>query len=278
MTSNTVIGAPALTCSTRSSAAISAVVGDQLAGDADAFVEAHQMRRGVDMHAQARGLGHRADERAGAALAVGAGDVDDRRQALLGMVEFGQQRAQPVEAEVDQPGMQACEAGDDLFDRASVTRPPGSSLPRSRPMIRASVAFISVRFTTMSMMPCSQQVFGALEALGQLLAHGLLDHARAGEADQRAGLGDLDVAQHGEAGGDAAGGGVGQHDDERQTGVLDQARGDDRARHLHQADRALLHARATRGGEHDQRRLLQHREPGGGDDAPRPPRRPWSRR
>ena len=48
-------------------------------------------------------------------------------------------------------------------------------------------------------------------SLGQLLADGLLDHPRAGEADQRAGLGDVDVAQHGEGGGDAAGGRVGQH-------------------------------------------------------------------
>ena len=44
-----------------------------------------------------------------------------------------------------------------------------------------------------------EQELGALEAFGQLLAHGLLDHARAGEADQRAGLGDHEVADEGEA-------------------------------------------------------------------------------
>ena len=48
-------------------------------------------------------------------------------------------------------------------------------------------------------MPCSEQIFGALEAFGQLLADGLFDHPRAGEADQRPGLGDVDVAEHGEA-------------------------------------------------------------------------------
>ena len=111
-----------------------------------------------------------------------------------------------------------------------------------------------------------QQVFGALKPFGQFFPDGLFDHACAGEADQRAGLGDLDVAQHGERGGDAAGGGIGQHNDEGQAGVFDQPRGDDRARHLHQADRAFLHARAARGGEHDQRRLLQHREARRGDD------------
>src|SRR6202521_4501593 len=39
------------------------------------------------------------------------------------------------------------------------------------------------------------EIFGALKALRQLLANGLLDHAGSSEADERAGLGDLDVAQ-----------------------------------------------------------------------------------
>ena len=65
----------------------------------------------------------------------------------------------------------------------------------------------------MSTIPCSLQVLGALEAVGQLLADGLLDHPRPGKADQRAGLGELDVAEHGVGRGDAAGGRVRQHDD-----------------------------------------------------------------
>ena len=56
-----------------------------------------------------------------------------------------------------------------------------------------------------------EQELGALEALRQRLAHGLLDHARAGEADQRLGLGDHDVADDGEARRHAAHGRVGQH-------------------------------------------------------------------
>ena len=51
-----------------------------------------------------------------------------------------------------------------------------------------------------------EQELAALEAVGQLLADGLLDDARTGEADQRLRLGDVQVAQHREAGGDAAGG------------------------------------------------------------------------
>ena len=93
-----------------------AVVRDQCAGDADAFVETDQMRRGIDVDALARGFGHGSDEGAGAAFAVGARHVNDRRQATFGMVEASEQNAEAVEAEVDQPGVQALEAGGDLFD------------------------------------------------------------------------------------------------------------------------------------------------------------------
>src|SRR5262249_36396653 len=41
-----------------------------------------------------------------------------------------------------------------------------------------------------------EQEFRALKPLGQLLADRLLDHARAGEADQRAGFGDVEIAEH----------------------------------------------------------------------------------
>ena len=52
-----------------------------------------------------------------------------------------------------------------------------------------------------------QQKFAALETFRQLLPDALLDDARAGETDERAGLADVQIAQHGEAGGDAARGG-----------------------------------------------------------------------
>ena len=44
-----------------------------------------------------------------------------------------------------------------------------------------------------------QQKFRTLKAFRQLLADGLLDDARSGKADQRAGFGDVEIAQHGEA-------------------------------------------------------------------------------
>ena len=39
------------------------------------------------------------------------------------------------------------------------------------------------------------EIFRALEALGQLLANGLLDHARAGKADAGAGFGNMHIAR-----------------------------------------------------------------------------------
>jgi hypothetical protein len=110
------------------------------------------------------------------------------------------------------------------------------------------------------------QIFGALEAGRQFLADGLFDHARAGESNDGAGLGDRDVAQHRERGRHAAGGGIGQDEDHRQAGFLDLIDGDDAARHLHERQNALLHPRAARCGDHDQRRVLQHGELGGGDE------------
>ena len=68
-------------------------VRHQFAGDADAFVEAHQMRRSIDVHALPRRLGHRAHEGTGAALAIGAGDMDHRRQSALRVIELLQQHA-----------------------------------------------------------------------------------------------------------------------------------------------------------------------------------------
>ena len=103
-----------------------------------------------------------------------------------------------------QPRSQACAGTGKLL----MTSEAGD-LVKSRHRL-ASVGRNSWRCTTMSTMPCSQ-IFGALEAFRQLLADGLLDDARAGEADQRAGLGDLDVAQHGVGRGDAAGGRIGEH-------------------------------------------------------------------
>ena len=74
------------------------------------------------MHALSRCLGHGAHEGACAAFAVGARNMDHRRQALLRMIQLCQQILQPLEAEIDQPRMQSVEARDDAFDAGGHAR------------------------------------------------------------------------------------------------------------------------------------------------------------
>ena len=54
--------------------------------------------------------------------------------------------------------------------------------------------------------PVLQKKFRGLKSFGKFLPDGLLDHARAGETDERARLGNVQVAQHGETGRNTAGG------------------------------------------------------------------------
>ena len=97
-----------------------------------------------------------------------------------------------------------------------------------------------------------EKELGALKAFGELLADGLLDDAGAGEGDERAGFGDVEVAEHGEAGGDAAGGGVGEQADVRDGCLvkLGEAGGD--FGELHETDDALHHACAAGCGDDDE--------------------------
>ena len=67
------------------------------------------------------------------------------------------------------------------------------------------------------------EILGALEAVGQFLADGLLDDPRTRKADQGARLGDVHVAQHRVGGGHAAGGRVGEDHDVRQPCVAKTA-------------------------------------------------------
>jgi hypothetical protein len=55
------------------------------------------MRRCIGVHAQARRLQDRAHECDGRALAVGAGDVDRRRQLPLRVAERRQNAPHPIE-------------------------------------------------------------------------------------------------------------------------------------------------------------------------------------
>ena len=65
--------------------------------------------------------------------------------------------------------------------------------------------------------PVVQQKLAALKTGRQLLTNGLLDHSGTRETDQRSRLSDVQISQHRETGGHAAGGRIGQHADEGQA-------------------------------------------------------------
>ncbi len=68
------------------------------------------------MHAQPGRFEDRAHERDGRALAVGAGDMDDRRKIAFRMPDRREQPPNAIEREVDQLGMQRQEPRDDGID------------------------------------------------------------------------------------------------------------------------------------------------------------------
>src|SRR5690606_41347 len=111
-----------------------------------------------------------------------------------------------------------------------------------------------------------QQELRPLEPLGQVLLDRLLYHAGAGERDQGARLGEDHVAQRGEAGGDASGGGVREHGHVGQALGGEALQGDRGLGHLHQRQRALLHAGPSGRGHGHQRPPLVGGALGGAGD------------
>ena len=111
--SKKVIGAPAFAASQRASSAASRGSSISRAGEPDALVEAREVRRGVGVHRQARGLEPGAQHGDDRALAVGAGDMDDRRQPALRVAERGQEPLDAAEREVDDLRVQRGQAGED---------------------------------------------------------------------------------------------------------------------------------------------------------------------
>src|SRR6266478_8812647 len=97
-----------------------------------------------------------------------------------------------------------------------------------------------------------EQEFGALKSFGKFLANGLLDDARSSESNERAGFADIEVAQHSEAGSNAASGGIGEHGDVGQLLVVEAREGGGDFRELHEADGALHPARAAGAGDGDE--------------------------
>jgi hypothetical protein len=97
------------------------VIGDERAAarpaEAEAFVDAHQIGRGVNVNAQSRRFENGAQERDGRALAVGAGDMDHRREPAMRVVERVQNTPDAIESEIDPPRMQREQPRDDRINR-----------------------------------------------------------------------------------------------------------------------------------------------------------------
>ena len=108
------------------------------AAEPKAFVDPHQIGRGIDVDAQARGFQDRAQIGDRRALAVGAGDMDDRRQFALGMIEPLQQPMHPLEIEIDALRMQRGQPRDQFAERRSaVWRQARSRVRRGRRHFRS---------------------------------------------------------------------------------------------------------------------------------------------
>src|SRR5690606_20734154 len=89
------------------------VFRDQVPGKPDAFVEPREAWRGIGVNLVPHRLQPGADHRLGRALAVGAGDVDHRRQRAFGVAERGKKPPHAVEREVDDLRMQRHHPGED---------------------------------------------------------------------------------------------------------------------------------------------------------------------
>ena len=199
---------------TRSKASAKRSAETGCAVDADALGGFGEVRRGEQAGAAAGGAQGGFDHGAGGAFAVGAGDVHEAEPVL--------RAAQRLEDGAD--ALQTEFGGLDLvaerveeLDRIGVVHaasPMKNFERRGDVRLHFQARHHGVEHAVL------QQELAALEAFGQLLADGLLDDARAGEADQGAGFGDVQVAQHGVAGGDAAGGGVGEDADVGQAGLI----------------------------------------------------------
>ena len=151
------------------------------------------------------------------------------------------------EAQRDGLRMQRLEVREPGGERCGAVQGAGAGWPvRMREQPRELVLQLPAVDDHVERALCHQE-FGALEAVRQFFADGLLDHARARETDQRAGLGEHQVRHEREGGRDAAHRRIGEDRHERQprAGQLLQHRG--RLRHLEQRVDALLHARAARG-------------------------------
>ena len=102
------------------------------AGKLDTLVKAHEMRRRIDVHARAGGFDDRFQVGGDGALAVGAGNVHDRRQLLVRIAQLAEQPLDTAERQVDQLRVQQLHLGEELGARRHAALPPLGSVRTDR--------------------------------------------------------------------------------------------------------------------------------------------------
>ena len=140
-------------------------------GDAETFIEANQIGRGVDVDALIGRFQDRAHERDGGSFAVGTGNMDERRQTPFGMTKRSQETLDTRQRQIDTLGMQRQQSRVDGVDRSSAGSRrghagagrlkrgfagPAGAFNNNR-QSRAMVARKLWRCTTMSTMPWARR-------------------------------------------------------------------------------------------------------------------------
>ena len=113
--SNSVMSSPPFAASARARQSTRSIFADRRAMAAgvrehDALMKIDEMRRGIDVDAIALRFGDGAQEGDERALAVGAGDMEDRRQPLLGRAERGKQPLDAAKRKIDRFRVQRFQA------------------------------------------------------------------------------------------------------------------------------------------------------------------------
>ena len=217
---------------------------DRRAVDRKALFEADEVRRGVAADLQARRAQRAVGHGRHRPFAVRAGD-ENAFELRVGMAERRCERLDVREAELDA----------ELFERQQVlerihiygSADSGLSprlhrfdrmLPHESKRSRdGALHFAAIDDEVEHAM--LEQKLAALKSLGQLLANRLLDDARAGKADERAGLGNVQIAEHREARGDAARGRIRQNRDVGNVLLIEPRERRADFRHLHQRQARL---------------------------------------
>ena len=74
---------------------------DQFTGNADAFMEFREMRRGIGMNSSPRPFETCADHGLRAAFAIGAGQMNDAWQPVLRVIQSTQKPPHPVQSQIN---------------------------------------------------------------------------------------------------------------------------------------------------------------------------------